>query len=245
MSIASIAPRIIAEWKARTAAEYTSATITQELVLWMMVIGAPPDLVDDGLVIVNDELVHSRLSNDVYQAAGGTAPPAIDRAMLGLTRHHDAVEFDVLAAAVRYFCLGETVAVPLFSHLREACTEPVARTALDRILVDEVRHRDFGWDLLDYLDTTSIASLVRPWLNRELPSMFVELMRSYGVLNETVGHDSGAITDAERAWGVAPPREYAQILDRTFERDYLPRFAARNIDALPAWEQAVAIASRG
>jgi len=108
-----------------------------------------------------------------------------------------------------------------------------------------VRHRDFGWDLLDYMDTTSIASLVRPWLNRELPSMFVELMRSYGVLNESVGQDSGAITDAERAWGVAPPREYAQILDRTFERDYLPRFAARNIDALPAWEQAVAIASRG
>jgi hypothetical protein len=241
----SIAPRIIAEWKARTAAEYTSATITQELVLWMMVIGAPPDLVDDGLVIVNDELVHSRLSNEVYLAAGGLEPPAIDRAVLGLTRQHEAVELDVLAAGVRYFCLGETVAVPLFSHLREPCTEPVARTALDRILVDEVRHRDFGWDLLDYMDTTTIAPLIRPWLRRELPSMFVELMRSYGVLNETVGHDSGAITATERAWGVAPPREYAQILDRTFERDYLPRFAAREFDALPAWQEAVAIASRG
>ena len=31
----------------------------------------------------------------------------------------DALELDILRVAVRVFCLGETVAVPLFSHLRE------------------------------------------------------------------------------------------------------------------------------
>ena len=233
----------MAEWQARTAAEYTSATITQELVLWMMVIGASPDLIDDGLAIVQDELVHSRMSYQVYLAAGGTTPPAIDRAGLGLTRQHEAVELDVLAAAVRVFCLGETVAVPLFSHLREHCTEPVARDALDRILRDEVRHREFGWDLLDYLTTTSIAPLIAPWLRNELPAIFVDLMRSYGTLNKTIDADTGKITQAERAWGLAPPRDYATILNRTFERDYVPRFAAREIDALPAWQSAIALAT--
>ena len=59
------------------------------------------------------------------------------------------------------FCLGETVAVPLFSHLRERCTESLPRAALDRILRDEVRHRDFGWDLLDWLCTSSIGDEVK------------------------------------------------------------------------------------
>ncbi len=243
LSDVSLSPRILAEWQARTAAEYTSASITQELILWLMVIGAPPDLIDDGVVIVQDELVHSRLSAEVYRAAGGTTPPAIDRAALGLTRQYDVIELDVLAAAVRVFCLGETVAVPLFSHLREHCTEPVARVALERILRDEVRHREFGWDVLDYLTTTSIASLIAPWLRNELPALFVDLMRSYGILNKTIEADNGQITDSERAWGLAAPRDYATILDRTFERDYLPRFAARDIAALPAWQAAVALAT--
>ena len=42
------------------------------------------------------------------------------------------------------FCI---VAVRLFSRLRQNAAEPVALAALDRILRDEVRHRDFGWTL--------------------------------------------------------------------------------------------------
>src|SRR4051794_32589669 len=140
--------RVRHEWRARIAAEYTSAAITQHLVLWLIQAGAPPDLIDAGLVIVADELVHSRMSHEVYVAAGGTAPPAIDREQLGLARRSPHLELDILRVAVRVFCLGETVAVPLFSHLRAGTTEPIARAALDRILVDEVRHRDFGWDML-------------------------------------------------------------------------------------------------
>ena len=105
-------PRVQHEWRARIAAEYTSAAITQQLVLWLIQAGAPPDLIDDGLAIVADELAHSRLSHDVYTAAGGREPPALDRERLGLTRTHDRLELDILAVAVRVFCLGETVAVP-------------------------------------------------------------------------------------------------------------------------------------
>ena len=146
-------PRVREEWRARIAAEYTSAAITQHLVLWLMQAGAPPDLLDAGLAVVADELVHARLSHEVHAAAGGTAPPAIDQAALGLHRAEALLELDLLRVAVRVFCLGETVAVPLFHHLRERCAEPAARDALDRILRDEVRHRDFGWDLLDWLGT--------------------------------------------------------------------------------------------
>jgi hypothetical protein len=220
-----VTERVRAEWRARIAAEYTSAAITQHLTLWLIQAGAPPDVIDAGLAIVADELVHSRMSHEVYVAAGGTLPPAIERNDLGLGRSTAPLEHDILRVCVRVFCLGETVAVPLFSHLRAGCTEPVARDALDRILRDEVRHRDFGWDLLDWLDQ---PALVAP----QLPAMLAELEQTYGTGNAVVADDDGAITDDERAWGLAPPRDYATILGKTMAKEYRPRFAARDI-AMP------------
>jgi hypothetical protein len=213
--------RVREEWRARIAAEYTSAALTSCVVSWLIEDGAPPDLIDAGLAIVGDELVHSRMSHDVYVAAGGVAPPAIDRAQLTIR------DRDLLRACVRVFCLGETVAVPLFRHLREHCTVAPAREALDRILRDEVRHRDFGWDLLDWL--CSIDPGVPARVSAELPAMVVELEHGYGRGNPSVAEDDGAITDDDRAWGLAPPREYAEILSRTVQKDYIPRFEARGV----------------
>jgi hypothetical protein len=224
--------RVREEWRARIAAEYTSAAITQHLVLWLIQAGAPPDLIEQGLVIVGDELVHSRMSHEVYVAAAGTLPPSIVRDHLGLARRSESLEHDILGVAVRVFCLGETVAVPLFRHLRERCTVAVARESLDRILRDEVRHRDFGWDLLDWLCTSSIADEVAPRVASALPAMFGELEQSYGVANPAIASDAAdnvVMTEAERAWGLAPPREYAAILAATVEKDYRPRFAARGV----------------
>ena len=238
----SASARVRAEWRARIVAEYTSAAITHNLVLWLIQLGAPPDLLDAGLAIVSDELVHSRLSAEVYAAAGGSEPPAIDQGALGLARTTDLVG-DVLQVCVRVFCLGETVAVPLFSHLRMGCREPVARAALDRILRDEVRHRDFGWDLLDWLlalddpsapptepsidHTPTIATRVAD----QLPRFLRELDDSYGHANAAViADETGTISDADRAWGLAPPRDYADILRRTLDHDFRPRFDARGIE---------------
>jgi hypothetical protein len=230
VSEAVASERVRQEWRARIAAEYTSAAVTQQLVLWLIQAGAPPDLIESGLAIVHDELVHSRMSHDVYVAAGGDQPPAIDRTQLGIARGSDVLELDILRAAVRVFCLGETVAVPLFKHLRERCTEQAARATLDRILRDEVRHRDFGWDLLDWLCASAIGDDVPRLVGDQLPAMLAELEESYGTQNPTIATDDGEMTDAERAWGLAPPREYAAILAQTIEKDYRPRFAVRSIN---------------
>jgi len=224
--VPEVTARVRAEWRARIAAEYTSAAITQHLTLWLIQAGAPPDLIEAGLAIASDELAHSRMSHEVYTAAGGTEAPQIVEADLGLHRRGALLD-DILHAAVRVFCLGETVAVPLFSHLRERCTQAGARAALDRILRDEVRHRDFGWDLLDWL--CSLDESVPARLAPRLPAMMAELEASYGAGNPTVAEDTGEMTDDERAWGLAPPREYAAILADTVERDFRPRFAARGV----------------
>ncbi|MEO6772204.1 MAG: ferritin-like domain-containing protein [Kofleriaceae bacterium] len=220
-------PRTREEWRARIAAEYMSAAIAQQVTLWLIQAGAPPELIDAGLAIVADELAHSRLSHEVYAAAGGTTPPVLVREHLGLPRHDAVLELDLLAAVVRVFCLGETVAVPLFNHLRAACTEPIARAALDRILVDEVRHREFGWDTLDWLATTAIGDRIPAWITAHWPALHGELVATYGTGNPATA--STTITAADRAWGLAAAADYVEILTRTIEKDYRPRFLARGV----------------
>ena len=111
-----------------------------------------------------------------------------------------------------------------------ATTGPLARRALDRILRDEVRHRDFGWTALDWLLEQPDGAVVRAHLTAALPAWLHEMEASYGDALES-GLDG--ITADERAWGLAPAREYAAILHRAVDRDYRPRFERLGI-ALPA-----------
>lgn len=226
--------RVIEEWQRRIAAEYRSAAITQHLTLWLTRIGAPEALIVEGLRIAEDELVHARLSHEVVVAAGGAAGPLpLDRAQLGLHAGEDEVlEHSVLRACVGIFCLGETVAVPLFKELRAACTVAVARRALDRILRDEVRHRDFGWTLLTWLLATPHGPALREQIEHELPGLFGVVQSSYAA---TETETEPAMDPDERAWGLMPSALYRSAVERTFERDYLPRFTRLQIDPTAAW----------
>jgi hypothetical protein len=228
--------RVIEEWQRRVSAEYRSSAITQHLTLWLTQIGASPDLILAGLRIAEDELVHAQLSYQVVIAAGGAAAPeALDRASLGLSSHEgEPLEHSVLRACVGIFCLGETVAVPLFKELRAGCTVAVARRALDRILRDEVRHRDFGWALLTWLLETPRAPALREQLLSELPGLFGVVHQSYAAVASEAETEIDA---ADRAWGLMPTALYRSTVDRTFERDYLPRFSRLRIDPGPAWQR--------
>lgn len=224
------------EWLRRVEAEYRSAAITQHLTLWLLQIGASPDLVREGLRIVKDEMVHAELSHRTFVAAGGEGAPKIVRESLELLRRPgDPLEHDVTRVGVDVFCLGETVAVPLFKELRERCTVTTARRALDRVLRDEVRHREFGWMLLGWLLELPIAPALRTLISRELPGFF---HRVRGVYAGSVVRPRTTIDDGDRAWGLMAPSQYAATVSRTLVRDWVPRFAKLGIDAQKAWDEA-------
>jgi len=227
--------RVRLEWLRRVEAEYRSAAFTQHLVLWLIQVGASPDLIRDGLRIVNDEMVHAELSHLVYAKAGGRELPHIDRDTLALPRaSKEPLEHDVVRFGVDLFCLGETVAVRLFKELRVKCRVPEARRALDRILRDEVRHRDFGWALLDWLAEHPSGKELLALTERELPKMFGRVRGAYA---PWALRDEQSIPDDDRAWGLMPAGFYAKILDQTLTRDYVPRFARHRIDAARAWQK--------
>lgn len=209
------------EWTRRIEAEYRSAARTQHLTLWLMQLGAPRELLDDGLRIVTDELDHAELSAQVCAQAGSAIPPNIPRESLALAALPGSLEEQALLATLDVFCLGETVAVPLFTELRRQCTVPVARKALDRILKDEVRHKQFGWDLLDYLCEQYPALVPRARL--ALPESLASIRQRYGTATGTT------MSPADRAWGLMPPAEYRVVLEATFEKEYIPRFEERGL----------------
>lgn len=226
------------EWARRVQAEYHSAAVTQHLTLWLIQIGAPMDLIEDGLGIVSDELAHAELSHGTFVAAGGKSMAPLARESLALPSNpREPLEFAVTRWGVEIFCLGETVAVPLFRWLREDCRAPSARKTLDRILRDEVRHRDFGWALLEYLMERAIAPQLRTLIDHELEGMFTRIRRSYAPVG---GETLTEVPETDRAWGLMPVARYAAILEQTVKRDYRPRFRQLGFEIEEAWQRAVA-----
>jgi hypothetical protein len=225
---ASDADAIAAEWRRRTQAEYTSAAIAHQVTLWLIQIGGPPDLIRDGLRIVDDELAHSELSAEVMAASGGTfAPPAIDGASLVLPGGDNA-HTALVSTVTRFFCVGESVAVPLFRMLRERCSVPTARKTLDRVMRDEPRHRQFGWDVLDWLllgDEESVVSMV----TGVLPTVMADVESAYGNPGGGGEQPPTDLSPGVRAWGMAGRADYARTLSTCLAQDVLPRFAARGV----------------
>ena len=222
------------EWLRRVEAEYGSAALTQHLTSWLLSIAAPFELIRMGLSIVDDELAHAELSQTVYVAAGGVGAARLERAALGLKPVvGEALELGVARVGLEAFCLGETVAVRLFSRLRQGCEEPSALAALDRILKDEVKHREFGWTLLEWLLSTGFEAPVRRLAAAELPRMFARLRASYAFSRLAEPAPSDALA---RRGGLLPPAHSARALLVALARDYVPRFADLGIDAGRAWE---------
>ena len=117
------------KWRARVAAEYGSASITNSLLGWLLRLGASPTLLHEAVRIVDDELVHAEMAFAVLREAGGSNVALGNLAGLELESGYTLLENTTLQG-VRVFCLGETVAVRLFKGLRSRATVEVARNAL-------------------------------------------------------------------------------------------------------------------
>ena len=216
------------EWQRRVVAEYGSAALTHSLLGWLLRLGASPTLLHEAARIIDDELVHAEMAFEVVREAGGGGVALGGN--LGMeTEPGLSLLGNVCVHGTRIFCLGETVAVRLFKRLRAGATVAVARSALDRVLADEVRHRDFGWLLLEWLSQRSEWSELSPLIVQRLPAWFGELRRNYG------SESPAAFDDSLRAWGLMPNAEYREALDETLLRDYVPRFAEYGIDAQAAY----------
>ncbi|MDP2314087.1 MAG: ferritin-like domain-containing protein [Pseudomonadota bacterium] len=217
-----MSPEVHAEWARRVVAEYRSAAAAQELALWLLQVGASPDLVRVAQRTAGEELDHAELSAEVLAAAGGMPPGPVHRATLALGRSGGPLEHDVLRVGVELYCVGETVAVPLFRRMLEGATVPIVRRVLTRILADEARHRRFGWELLTALLGGPDGAELRGVLAAALPGIRARVEAAYG-------GGSAPVTAEARGWGLLSGAAYEEELRRTTQRWYRPRFGAEGL----------------
>lgn len=203
-------PRARREWANRVAAEYRSAALTAQVVHQAIQVGLPNELIAVGLRIVKDELDHADLAHGCLQALGGDDEPIpVSIGSLSTPDSPDGVLASLVDNLLRHFCIGETLAVPLFAEMRAGTAHPAARQVLDRVLRDEAVHRAFGWDALDALIELDPDG-VRARVAARLPDFLEGYAASY-VSDAQVQ----PLTDDERAAGLLPLEAYRRIFDET------------------------------
>lgn len=219
----SATPRVVAEWTRRVAAEYRSAAIAASLVHRAIAAGFPEPLLHTGLRIVRDELDHASLSHGCLGVlAGEEAPVALEVGPL-VSPKVESLLASLVDTVVQDFCLGETLAVPLFRAMHRGTRHPAVLPVLVRILADEAVHRQFGWDALDELLARDPTG-VRAYVGERLGGWLDAVRDAYAPPGP-----SAPLDPDERACGLLERAEYREVFWQTVHADLAPRFRKRDL----------------
>jgi len=112
---------------------------------------APVDLIAMATRFPLDEMVHVELCARMAMELGGGTEIIHDPYRLALDA--DKSLPPIVRAGelvVRFFCVGETLSIPLLRGTWKAAKHPLAKAVLGRIVRDEAAHGTFGWTFLDW-----------------------------------------------------------------------------------------------
>lgn len=112
---------------------------------------APLDLVAMASRFPLDEMVHVELCARMAMLLGGGTEILHDPSRLAMDA--DPKGPPIVRAGdlvVRFFCVGETISIPLLRGTWKAAKHPLAKAILGRIVKDEAAHGTFGWSFLDW-----------------------------------------------------------------------------------------------
>lgn len=212
-----ITRKVTTEWSRRVVAEYASASITAELLHWLIQIGVPPGFVTRCHGIVMDEIKHAALSKRVYEHCGGTADIPIHPRLLTISQMPGTPLLQrVLAVTADFYCCGETVASGIFQAMLDNATDPLVEQCLKKILKDESEHGEFGWDLLEFLRDLASED---EWASlRVLVPGFIER------ICKTYQGDVYHIQPEEARFGLLEGESYRLICQKSVELEIEPRF---------------------
>jgi hypothetical protein len=112
---------------------------------------APIDLVALASRFPLDEMVHVELCARMAMECGGGTEIRYDPDEVILDAARDLPPLLRAAeCAVRFFCVGEAISIPLLRATWHAARHPLPRAVLGRIVKDEAAHGVFGFTVLDW-----------------------------------------------------------------------------------------------
>ncbi len=130
--------------------------------------------------------------------------------------------------------VGETFSLAMFRAGRRAAREPLTRAALERILIDEVRHQRLGWSAITAwwpaLDEAARAALQE------------EARAGLGAMEQRIAAPAMQWLQANRPFepayaelGVLHPEARVEAFYAAVERLVLPRLTRLGLDGARAW----------
>ena len=112
---------------------------------------APIDLIAVASRFPLDEMVHVELCARMAMECGGGTEIVFNPSQMVLDP--DPAERALMRAAecaVRFFCVGEAISIPLLRATWHVAQHPLPRAVLGRIVKDEAAHGVFGFSFLDW-----------------------------------------------------------------------------------------------
>ncbi|HKO94135.1 MAG TPA: hypothetical protein VJU61_23440 [Polyangiaceae bacterium] len=138
-------------WTGAAYQEYRTAvacTLTSRALLEAR---APIDLIATASRFPLDEMVHVELCARMAEECGGGTEIRYDPSAVALDADRSLPPLLRLCElAVRFFCVGEAISIPLLRATWHSARHPLPRAVLGRIVKDEAAHGVFGFTVLDW-----------------------------------------------------------------------------------------------
>ena len=213
--------------------EHASIASFAKFTLDLLAIGAPAELVHDAQQASIDEVHHARLcfalaSRFAGRSLGPGSLPTATQSSQGSSGPHQLG--DIVRAAFREGCVGETIAALVASEQRDGCTDQQAVDALSIIARDEAQHAALAWRFIAWALGQDRAAVL-PVLQQERIALLSGQRTPPATKSSVSDH-------AWRAAGRLAPGEHAEVTRLAVEQVVIPC-----LDALTAAAPASVVAA--
>jgi hypothetical protein len=215
-------------WPMRAAEELRSALVYRALATASVAV--LPAFALRFAAVAREEVGHARLCATLA-AQLGAAPPRYDanpvRARLaGLTEPRERV----VALVITEVAIGETVSMAMFRESWRRTTEPLSRIAVERILADESRHQQLGWEALAALGACAV-------MQRRASEALAATEQQIAVPALRFLDAGRPFDPAWAALGVIPPAHRVEAFYAAVEQIVIPHLSRVGIDGRRAWDE--------
>lgn len=214
-------------WTAAAFQEHRTGQACAAALRALFVCRAPLDLIAMASRFPLDELVHVELcARMAMELGGGTEiqyePEAVlveaSESLPPLLRAADMV--------VRYFCVGESLSIPLLKGTWHAARHPLPRAVLGRIVQDEASHGVFGFTFLDWA-LPSLSEQDRAHLARAADTTIRAIKKQWALVRAQ--RNDGYTEEAGDALGWMQSDAYLETASRAMEARVRAPLLARGI----------------
>jgi hypothetical protein len=186
---------------------------------------APVDLIAVASRFPLDEMVHVELCARMAHECGGGTEIRYDPDVVVLDANPKLSPLlRACELAVRFFCVGEAISIPLLHATWRKARHPLTRAVLGRIVRDEAAHGTFGFTVLDWAGP-DLTGADRAHLGRMADVAIDFLHRQWKELRSrpvSAPHDGDVL-------GWMQTEEYLAAANKALERDVRTPLLARGI----------------